>query len=519
MGTFSLFKRDFDEVSKIMDYIRPLRGQAGGMTLEDKMYPFFEGISSFSILHRMMETKNQKGGSQSHHKSLVRKALKTLKMFARYTPITDLHRYKLLLAGKARLRRRRDEAIELYYDAAELALKNGFFFEAGLAFELLAEYFIRLKFPVDSYRGLLLRTYECFELWGALALLLDLVKKYPVLINSPNHLHITNNQSEPSQSQEGDDSKTPKETDFSEIAGTTMGKITNTGSFAQDALDFGSLIKASHQISKQTDLDAILKETLQVVLENSGAIRAIVIQSDIQKSYGAMSILHEYDVRRKLGDTLQESSITSEPITGGREESAYATKKTVTMLSDGNLFSLPEKLAAYALRGNKTLVFKDIASTEFASDPYFKVTKMKSVLCFSLRSQIGKSLGLLVYLEHPASGVFTENRIQILEILLKQAALDVEKAQTYEAINKFVPSELLSLIGVKTITDARLGDTVQRDFIGDAIMALCASENGDIKKCSENAVRAAIAMQVALGIYNSTISKYGWDPLIQNIRI
>ncbi|KAJ3190940.1 hypothetical protein HDU67_006060, partial [Dinochytrium kinnereticum] len=56
-------------------------------------------------------------------------------------------------------------------------------------------------------------------------------------------------------------------------------------------------------------------------------------------------------------------------------------------------------------------------------------------------------------------------------------------------------------------------------FIGDAIMALCAAENGDVRKCSENAIRAAIAMQAALKCYNSTITDYGWDPFIQNIRI
>ncbi|KAI8847908.1 hypothetical protein BC829DRAFT_444273 [Chytridium lagenaria] len=538
-GTYAYFNRRFAQVSRLMDFIRPLRKTAGGMTIEDKQ-------------------------------SLATASLKKLKVMAKDTPMTELHRYQLLQAGMARLKKKRDQTISLYTSAAEEALKNKFFFEAGLGLELLAEYLMRQGFPYDAYRGLLLRTYECFSLWGSAALLSSFIEKYPTLLNDvkPLGMSVASDTIAKIEDVEADGGATitSPEQFFSGLQGQLRKTRTiantdksNTGTIAQDALDFGSLIKASHQISKQTGVESILKETLQVVLENSGAMRALVLKTETIDSIAKTTILHEADVRRQPGSpiNLRPSNTASRlPDIDEAPSMSDVSEKIV----------IPEMVASYAARAGKALIIKDVTSTDFFSDPYFTSHKVKSVLCYALRSQSGNSLGLLLYLEHPASGVFTENRIRVLEILLKQAALDVEKAQTYEAINKFVPSELLSLIGIKNITEAHLGDTVEREmavffadirgftaisekltaeenfdfvngllsvlvpkleehglvidkFIGDAIMALCADEGGNAEKCSVNAVRAAVAMQDALRVYNSSRAKLQLHPLLQNVKV
>ncbi|KAJ3211769.1 hypothetical protein HDU67_004296 [Dinochytrium kinnereticum] len=559
ISTWALFTRNFDEMSRIMDEIRPVRTSAISTTLENKQYPFFEGISSLAILLREKETEKStrvlsNSKSKRLHRKLIQKSLKVIEGFAKTTPSTDLHRCYLLKAGIASLNGDKATAISLYSAAGEEAVRNDFLFEAGLAYELLGEHMIRERFPVDSYRGVLLRSFAYYEEWGAEALTADL--------------------GNPKQEQKIGGQEDPATYQF--LATGTAIKTTDNclnGTGAQDALDFGSLIKASHQISKQENLSSILRETLNVVLENSGAMRAVAFKAEsIGSPEGGFEIMCEANVKNKLqlaedGDLGLQNETS--PMLDKKQEIELFIEEDVAEECVERSMALPEKLVTYAARCNKTLVFKDVMGTEFASDPYFKGTNVKSALCFSLRSQVGKSPGVLVYLEHPASGVFTEGRIQVLEILLKQAALDVEKAQTHEAVNKFVPSELLSLIGIKTITDAQLGDMVQRKygavvhvamndlgftsisekltakqnfefvnslltvlvpkleehglvidkFIGDAIMALSASDSKNIEKSSENAVRAAIAMQHALGSYNATISKFRWGHLVRNIRI
>ncbi|KAJ3201882.1 hypothetical protein HDU67_001005 [Dinochytrium kinnereticum] len=305
------------------------------------------------------------------------------------------------------------------------------------------------------------------------------------------------------------------------------------GNFAQDALDFGSLIKASHQISKQTGLLSILKETLQVVLENSGAMRAVVIKID--SSHKPVDIVYEANVRNNRFSFQHTPYATNISRNSPNEKAIYRRKSSMGLKTDP-LFSIPEKLVMYASRSGKTLVFQDISTSEFSIDSYFISLEIKSVLCVSLRSQTGKNLGIMVYLEHPASGVFTESRIEIMEILLKQVSLDVEKAQTYEAMAVFFAdirsfstiSESLtveenfefvnSLLSILVPALQEHGLVIDK-FIGDAIMALCASGDGRIQKCSENAIRGAIAMQSALTAYNSTIDQFDWGAHIKNVRI
>ncbi len=45
-------------------------------------------------------------------------------------------------------------------------------------------------------------------------------------------------------------------------------------------LDFGTLIKASHAISEEVNLEKMLEKMLQITIENAGAERAVFIRHE-----------------------------------------------------------------------------------------------------------------------------------------------------------------------------------------------------------------------------------------------
>lgn len=147
------------------------------------------------------------------------------------------------------------------------------------------------------------------------------------------------------------------------------------------------------------------------------------------------------------------------------------------------------------------------------------------------------------------------DRIRLLEKEKKEASLKAieTRLQLMEAISRFVPEEFIDHLGKKSLLDVKIGDSVDKDitllfsdirgftslsenmtaeenfnflnsylkrmdplirnnrgfidkFIGDAIMAIF-PENPD------GALRAAIAMQKELLVYNSHRQKTGYQPV------
>ena len=68
----------------------------------------------------------------------------------------------------------------------------------------------------------------------------------------------------------------------------------------------------------------------------------------------------------------------------------------------------------------------------------------------------------LLYLENnQATGVFTQERVQVLHMLASQAAISLENAEYYQASNRFVPNEFLHQLGRRNLTEVQCGDQIQ----------------------------------------------------------
>ena len=71
----------------------------------------------------------------------------------------------------------------------------------------------------------------------------------------------------------------------------------------------------------------------------------------------------------------------------------------------------------------------------FATDPYITTEQPKSVLCAPLVKQ-GKLIGILYLENNLATGAFTPDRVEVLNLLAAEAAISIENARLYRSLEE-----------------------------------------------------------------------------------
>jgi diguanylate cyclase (GGDEF)-like protein len=89
------------------------------------------------------------------------------------------------------------------------------------------------------------------------------------------------------------------------------------------------------------------------------------------------------------------------------------------------------------LRTQKSIVLKDATTDEaFSHDPYIQQTQPRSVLCLSLVNR-GKLNGIIYLENNLMTNAFTQDRLNVLQLLSSQAAISLENAQLYSQLQQY----------------------------------------------------------------------------------
>ena len=121
------------------------------------------------------------------------------------------------------------------------------------------------------------------------------------------------------------------------------------------------------------------------------------------------------------------------------------------------------------LHTNSPVVLHDAAhGGRFAKDAYLLACKPQSVLCIPLVRH-GKFEGAIYMENRLASGVFTEDRIEVIKLLAAQVSISIENANLYsdqlrliEAQRRFVPNEFLESLHHHDIARVDPGEHVAK---------------------------------------------------------
>ncbi|MBD3560920.1 GAF domain-containing protein, partial [Planktothrix sp. FACHB-1355] len=381
-------------------------------TILEPVFYFYDSLAALAILPKStVESEEIWQRVQENQGKLLQ--------WAQNAPMNHLHKYYLVEAEKYRVIYHKTEAIEFYELAIQGAKENQYLPEEALANELVAKFYIDWgKEKVAA--GYMQEAYYCYSRWGAKAKVEYLERCYPQLLqpilNQPkirfNLLETLTTISDP----------------FIHSIQTSS----SSSSSISDALDFTSVLQAAQALSSKIQLDELLETLTQIILKTSGAETCVLLLPD-RDEWQIRAIAHINSDDRPPTTLLQ-----TEPL--------YISQ------------AVPIKLIYYVKNTLKPVVIEG-AKTDIPGviSDYMLQYKPQSVLCVPILDR--GNLVAILYLEHRLTkGVFTSDRLVVLNFLCTQAAISLENARLYQQAQDYalqleqsqlqlVQSEKMSALG------------------------------------------------------------------------
>jgi signal transduction histidine kinase/CheY-like chemotaxis protein len=161
-------------------------------------------------------------------------------------------------------------------------------------------------------------------------------------------------------------------------------------------------------LSGEIVLGSLLEKMMHIVIENAGAEKGFLL---IPKN-DTWFIEAEGHVDSDKVHVLQSISLENQPIA--------------------------QTIIHYVARTQEQLVLQDATQeNQFIHDPYLKTQRPKSILCIPLINQ-GQLTGILYLENHIATGVFTQERLKVLNLLSSQIAISLENSFLYNNLEQKV---------------------------------------------------------------------------------
>ncbi|MEM9541784.1 MAG: AAA family ATPase [Cyanobacteria bacterium P01_E01_bin.42] len=321
--------------------------------------------------------------------------------WAHHAPMNFQHKYYLVEAERARVLDKNGDAREYYDRAIALAKKNEYLNEEALANELAGRYYLsRNQNPLAQLY--LKEAHYAYQRWGAVAKVRDIETRYPEFFLSTKSSTLT-------------------------ISNTSS---IDTSSGSTELLDIATVIKSTNALSSEIVLEKLLANLMNILIENAGAGRGILILPSDEKLL--IEAIKETESDKVL--VLQSIPIEAFP-------------------------KLSLKIVRYVARTCETVVLHNAMNEgDFINDPYIQQHQCQSILCTPLINQ--SNISGIIYLENNlATNTFTKDRLELLKILSSQAAISIENSRLYTQLEQKVEErtqELSQTVEVLKLTQAEL---------------------------------------------------------------
>ena len=379
--TYGEYAKAYEMLVAAAEFSNTLYGQ-----FQPVLHCFYQSLSLLQ-LYGVAAQKQPKDYQQ-----VVQKNREQLQIWADNSPENCLSKFLLLEAEMARVAEEKWQAADFYDRAIQLAKENQFLHEEALAHELAAKFYLDWgKEKVAA--GYMQEAYYCYARWRAKAKTDDLEKRYPhllrpILQEAVHPLTVFETLS--------------TLTDTTSSISSSSRQITSSTSI-NHALDFSTLLQISQVISSTIDLDELVQILTQTMLQNSGADRCVLIlYQDRQWKVRAMA-------------TWEHISLQREPLE--------------------NNPTVPVKLIQYVKNTLATVAIDHLKTDLPVIDDYLEYHQPESLLGLPILNQ-GNLVGIL-YLENQiTSGVFSRDRLLVLNFLSSQAAIALENARLYHQVQQ-----------------------------------------------------------------------------------
>ncbi|NET30353.1 ATP-binding protein, partial [Okeania sp. SIO1I7] len=376
--------------------------------------------------------------------------------WAKHAPMNHQHKVDLVEAEKHRVLGQKLEAIELYDKAIAGAKENEYIQEEALAHELAAKFY--LEWGKEKFaQAYMIDAYYCYSHWGAKAKVKDLEQRYPqILAPILEKQKISLNPF-----------KTI--TSLGKTSTHTQATINSNTTGISDALDFTSIIKASQALSSEIELNQLISQLMQVMMENAGATKGVLILS--QPSQLIVQAISHHNVND--------------------DQTIYCTQQSLPVEES---LAVPVSIINLVKRSLEPLNLDEVSSQpQFASDDYFIQHQPQSLLCLPLCSR-GAFLGILYLENNLTTGVFTSQRVEVLKLLCSQAAISLENAQLYQKSQDYAQQLEQSLTELQ-LAQLQLVQSEKMSALGQMMSGITHEINNPLGFISGNLTQVEEAIQ------------------------
>jgi predicted ATPase/serine phosphatase RsbU (regulator of sigma subunit) len=345
------------------------------------------GFLSFSehlfyrLLARMAQIKTAQllAGSPEHLE--LEKSVKLFSAWASDSPENYLARYVLLSAECSRCVGDANHALILYDKAIELSEVQQCLQIQALASELCARFHLSWNRKKVS-QVYMIDAHYLYTKCGYQIVANAIQDKYAEFFTHSGQLTVT---------------KTT----------TNIGPSRSTAIASNAQLDAATAIRAAQALSSELDLNKLIERLMWILMENVGADRGILLLNRNNVLYVSASI-----------------SINSNVVQSGMDEEVTSSSQ------------LPLSLIRYVDRTRETVLLDNaVFDSRFATDPYIVRVKPKSVLALAMTHK-GRLSGIAYFENNLATQIFSQTRIELLQVIAAQAAIAVENALLYMDLRK-----------------------------------------------------------------------------------
>ncbi len=373
---YALLFNDFDGARELLPLARENADALAGSPLT-VIFCFAEGLLSVRSNAREDQVK-------------ARRALRQLQRWQKHGAVQAGPKRWILEAELCWHRGNTTRALELYETAADAARRQGLANDEALAYELAARA-AESKGRADFAKLFARNAYQAYLRWGATAKATQLEREFYGLLTETGHSNI---------------SQALSMGDLADLTVRDFQSHTHSfesAEFNERIVDTTTVLRAAQTISGEILLDKVLTKLLRLVLEHAGAQKACMLLSHDRRLYVEAIASVDGGPTRRVHPP--------EPLEASED--------------------IPESIIQFVARTKETLVLSDATQEDvFTQDAYIKRLQPLSVLCLPIVHR-GDITGIL-YVEHRwLTGVFTDQRVEVLALLASQAAISIENARLY----------------------------------------------------------------------------------------
>ncbi len=308
------------------------------------------------------------GRAKRRELKTVRKELRFFKDMSDANPTNFKAMYLMMLSAWNLHRGQADKAVQSLQKAVDAAKQGEIVLLEAFANEMLAQAFIGQG--LEKVALLYLReALFVYENWGADAKVDLILQSYPNLkVNSSNR-----------------------------------SKGSSTASASHLSLDINTVLKASNALVAEIDMSRLVNKLLSILIENAGAERGVLVLNEGGQLFvkGELRFNSEKDFE-------------------------------LTHISVQNYDKIPRSIVAYVARTQESMVLEAAWRDDRVSrDEYVQRAQVRSTVCIPILA--GGELKGMVYLENnAAAGVFSADRVELMQTLAGQIAISLENARMYQ---------------------------------------------------------------------------------------